>query len=206
MADGGGARRGRPRVFDEDEVLDRAMHLFWEKGYDGTSMVDLVRAMGINSPSIYGAFGSKERLYLRAMARYTKIGEGITGRALAEQPTARQAIEVMLKQHVELFTGFASPRGCLVVLGAANTSQAGPEVREALRRQRGRIREAIRNRLAQAVEDGELPADSDVDALATEYHTFLNGLSLQTSDGVPAQVLLNAIDNVMTGWGRTPPR
>ncbi|WP_184727969.1 TetR/AcrR family transcriptional regulator [Saccharopolyspora phatthalungensis] len=201
MPDGGKSRLGRPRAFDEHEVLERAMHLFWEKGFDTTSMSDLVRATGINSPSIYGAFGSKEQLYLRAVGLYTEIEGGLTARAMSEHGTAKAAIEAMLKQHVVLFTRFDSPRGCLIVMGAANASSAGEEVRNLLVRHRAEIGETIRARIVRAVEDGELPSSSDPAALAQLYHGFLNGLSIQISDGIPPEVLCLAIDNLMAGWG-----
>lgn len=187
-------------MFDEHEVLVRAMHQFWAKGYDATSMTDLVQAMGINSPSIYGAFGSKEELYRRAVALYAETEGAVTATAMAEQPTARDAVEAMLKGLIALYTGSTPGRGCMIVLGTANTSSASAEVHQLLRHHRSGIREAIATRLTGAVQEGELPADTDAPALALFFHTFLNGLSIQVADGVPAEALLDAVDVLMAGW------
>src|SRR5438046_5943942 len=108
---------GRPRAFDADEALDQALTVFWRKGYEGASLPDLTRAMGINRPSLYAAFGNKEALFRKVLDRYAEGSAACVREALAE-PTARSVVEQLLTSAAELFTDPRNPRGCLAVQGA----------------------------------------------------------------------------------------
>ena len=112
--------RGRPREFDRDEVLERAINLFWSRGYEATSVSDLTEAMGITPPSLYSAFGDKKRLFLEAVDRYQAGPGAFAQRALAEEPTAERAIQSLFTGAIETFCDPKQPKGCMVVLSATN--------------------------------------------------------------------------------------
>src|SRR5918992_909212 len=148
-------RRGRPRGFDRDAALRRAMEVFWQRGYEGTSISDLTAAMGINSPSLYAAFGSKEELFREAIDLYDTTDGSASERALREGPTARAAIEAMLRDNAEIYADPAKPSGCMVVLGTTTWTPDNEAVREYLAGIRHKTFELIGARLERGVPDGE---------------------------------------------------
>ncbi len=201
------AERGRPRSFDRTAALKRAMDLFWARGYDATSLSDLTTAMGISSPSLYAAFGCKEALFREAVAHYRATESGGLQRLLDEAPTARAAIEALLRHSAERFTRPGKPQGCFVVLGAVNCSEASEPVRRHLADHRTLVLESIRRRLARGIAEGELPAQFDAAATAAFYVTVLNGLSLQARDGATRQTLDGIVDCALAAWdGLLQPR
>src|SRR5436190_2124683 len=119
--------RGRPREFDIDEALDRALAVFWRNGYEGTSLPDLTEAMGINRPSLYAAFGNKEELFRRVLDRYAE-GPAACARAALNEPTARAVAERLLRETVDLLTDAHGPRKCLLVQGALACGEAADPV------------------------------------------------------------------------------
>src|ERR1700738_1733525 len=118
---------GRPRGFDIDRALDLAMQVFWEKGYEGTSLPDLTSAMGINRPSLYAAFGNKEALFRKVLDRYIEGPAGYVRQALGEQ-TARAVVERLLSGAIDLLTDPRNPGGCLLVQGALACGEAAESV------------------------------------------------------------------------------
>jgi AcrR family transcriptional regulator len=195
------ARRGRPRAFDREAALRRAMEVFWERGYEGTSISELTRAMGINSPSLYAAFGSKEELFREAVALYDTVDEGsATERALREAPTARGAVEAMLRANADIYADPGNPSGCMVVLGSTTWTPRNEDVRSYLAGLRHKTFELIRARLERGVEAGELPPGTDVEALAAYYNTVLEGLSIQARDGASRETMHAIIDCAMATW------
>ncbi|MFC4126762.1 TetR/AcrR family transcriptional regulator [Nocardia rhizosphaerae] len=192
------AERGRPRGFDRDAALRRAMEVFWERGYDGASMSDLTAAMGINSPSLYAAFGDKEALFRAAVELYGRTEGSHTARALREEPTAYAAIAAMLRGNVVTYTDPCLPHGCMVVLAGATYTPRTAPVREFLVEARRRTTADIRARLDRGVRDGDLKPDTDTAALAALYSTVLYGLSIQARDGVGSAELRAAVDSALT--------
>lgn len=186
--------RGRPRAFDRDAALRKAMHVFWKHGFEGTSMMHLVEAMGIVSPSIYAAFGSKEDLFREAVALYVRSDGGSTRRALTEQADIRVAVRTMLHESIKTFGAFDEPRGCLIVLGVQHLGNTTEPVRAFLRSQRQQIRDQLSARFRQALEDGELATNADPETLTTCFMAFLNGVSIEAVDGVDEPALLKAAD------------
>jgi AcrR family transcriptional regulator len=194
------ARRGRPRGFDRDSALHQAMEVFWERGYEGTSISELTQAMGIGAPSLYAAFGSKEELFREAVTSYDQ-GEGsVTQRALEQEPSARAAVEAMLRDNADMYADPESPSGCMVVLGTTTWTPGNEDVREFLAALRQKPFKLMWARLERAIDAGELPPGTDVQALAHYYNTVLEGLSIQARDGVPRETLHAIIDVAMAAW------
>jgi AcrR family transcriptional regulator len=195
------ARRGRPRGFDREVALRRAIEVFWERGYEGTSISELTRAMGINAPSLYAAFGSKEELFREAVTRYDTVEEGsATERALREAPTAHAPVEAMLRANADIYADPDNPSGCMVVLGATTWTPHNEDVRRYLVELRHKAFELIRARLERGVDAGELPPDTDIEALADYYNTVLEGLSIQARDGASRETMHAIIDCAMATW------
>jgi AcrR family transcriptional regulator len=203
--------RGRPREFDREEVLREAMDVFWERGYEGTSLTDLTRAMGIASASIYACFGDKESLFRETIALYGTIAGAPPRRALCEKPTARAAIEAMLQATADSITRPDTPHGCMLILAATIGARENRKVRAFLAGLRQDMFRAIRDRLARGIADGDLAASSpsSLDAIARYYTTVLQGLSVQARDGASRADLEAVITCAMAGWddlARAKPR
>ncbi|SAK52071.1 TetR family transcriptional regulator [Caballeronia fortuita] len=186
--------RGRPRTFDRDAALRNAMKVFWAKGFDTCSMADLVGAMGINSPSLYAAFGSKEDLYREAVELYTDAEGGAALRLFQAHESVRDGLRAMFRASVELFTGSRTPRGCMIFLGAMSVGNEHAKLRAEMQKRRRKVASIVAARLAQGVEHGELDARTDVEALAALCMTLFAGLSIQAQDGVRRAALFAAID------------
>jgi AcrR family transcriptional regulator len=191
------AERGRPRGFDRDAALRQAMEVFWQKGYDGASMSELTSAMGINSPSLYAAFGSKEALFREAAELYSRAA-GCVWSNLATSPTAREGVETLLRSTVRGLSEPGNPRGCMTVLAGIGASSEN--VCATLRAQRQASVELLRERLQRAKREGEIGENTDVRALAQFYTTVQHGLSLQARDGVGRKGLLQIVDCALAAW------
>ncbi|MGC1547078.1 MAG: TetR/AcrR family transcriptional regulator [Rhodanobacter sp.] len=191
--------RGRPRKFDRELALRKAMYIFQERGYDGASLGDLTAAMGINSPSLYAAFGCKEALFREAVNLYVATDGAVTGKALASEETARASVDAMLRGAARIFTAEAG-RGCLVVLGAGHRTPDNEAVYSDLVERRAQAQVGVRQRLKKGIADGDVPQDVDIAAVAAFYTTVLNGLSLQARDGASRRRLLSVVDCAMSAW------
>ncbi|MBB3290914.1 MULTISPECIES: TetR/AcrR family transcriptional regulator [Rhizobium] len=188
---------GRPREFDRDEALAKARDLFWERGYEGVSMSDLVDAMGIASARIYAAFESKEALFQEAVTLYASGEGGFATRALAEEPNVFDAFKRLLRDAVSLYTRPNQPHGCMIVMAATNYTIHNQAVRRRLGTYRRDRAASLHERLKKASENGELKPDADPRALAEFYAAFLHGLSVQAADGVPRDVLLSTLSHAL---------
>jgi AcrR family transcriptional regulator len=193
------AERGRPRSFDREAALKKAMELFWAQGYDGTSLSDLTRAMGINAPSLYAAFGCKEALFREAATLYVNTVGGVTSRALESGKTARESVEAMLRSAVELPRGHL-PTGCLVVHGAPNRTAESEGAHTHLAQLRQLTRAHVLARLKRGVAEGDLGDGTDLAAIAGFYTTVLHGLAVQSRDGASRQAQSAIIDCAMAAW------
>ncbi|WP_437927199.1 TetR/AcrR family transcriptional regulator [Sorangium sp. So ce291] len=192
--------RGRPRSFDRAAALRRAMEVFWERGYEGTSLSDLTTAMGINSPSLYAAFGCKEALFREAVSLYNEVEGAAVARAVRDAPTARRAVEAMLRGNAEAYVSPGKPSGCMIVLAATLGTQESEAVRCHLAEVRRGALVELQRRLDRGVAEGDLPAGTDTAALAAFYTTVLQGLSIQARDGASREALLAIVDCAMAAW------
>jgi AcrR family transcriptional regulator len=194
--------RGRPRGFDREAALEAAMRLFWSRGYEATSVSDLVAAMGITPPSLYGAFGDKKRLFLEALDRY-QAGPGcFAHRALTEEPTAERAMRRLMMDAVKSFTDPHNPRGCMVILAATNCAAESDDVMEVLASRRRAAQAMLRQRLLIGRAAGEMASGADIDALAGQVTATLSGLAILARDGASRASLRRIVDQMMLSWPR----
>jgi AcrR family transcriptional regulator len=191
---------GRPREFDRDAALEAAMFLFWRKGFAATSMNDLCDAMGISSPSLYAAFGSKEALYLEAVELYVRTQGPPVWDKLAEGTTARAGIENLLIAWTEsLPKSRATPAGCMALLAAVGDEWPAAIVR-VVKKVRLEMLGTLRSRLEAAVADGELPASTDIDGLSRFYLGVFQGMAVQAKDGATQTELRAVAAAAMAAW------
>lgn len=192
-------KAGRPRQFDRDTALRQAMALFWEYGYESTSLAQLKQAMGgISAASLYAAFGSKEALYKEAIARYMETEGGRLRKALADPDAAPlQAIENALRSMVACLSDTGHPQGCMVVLSATNCSPENEHLRRAMALEREQTRLVFRDCLQRGIDRGQLKPATDADGLAAYLSTVLNGLSIQARDGLDISTLNRVVDATM---------
>ncbi|WP_447728734.1 TetR/AcrR family transcriptional regulator [Sphingomonas koreensis] len=194
------AERGRPRGFDRDAALERAMRLFWSKTYEGTSLADLTGAMGINAPSLYAAFGSKEALFREAVAHYSAHHGTEIWWTLRDTPAIDDAVEGFLHATARSYSMPGDPAGCLIVLGTQHgDGEDDPAHRELRARRRASLSE-IAERLSRAVGDGELPAGFDVAGAAAFLLSVQTGMSVLARDGADRAALEAAARGGALGW------
>jgi AcrR family transcriptional regulator len=190
---------GRPREFDIEKALDSALRVFWRKGYEGASLPDLTRAMGINRPSLYAAFGNKESLFRKVLDRYVERPAAYVRKALNE-PTARAVAERLLGGALDLLADPRNPRGCLMVQGALACGKAAESVRRELvsRRMAGEVE--VRRRFERALTEGDLPADSDPADLARYVVTVVRGMAVQAAGGASREELRRVVEIALRAW------
>jgi AcrR family transcriptional regulator len=188
--------RGRPREFDADKALDAAMGLFWQHGYEGTSLSALSTAMQINMPSLYAAFGNKESLFKKAVDRYIQQPASYLPNALKE-PTARRCVQKLFAGAINLAMQQKRPTGCMLVQGALTSGPGDARIREEMASRRGMAERAVRMRLERAISDGDLPASSNAAKLARFVITVLWGLSVQAVGGAKREELEDVAEMAM---------
>ncbi|HVY13596.1 MAG TPA: TetR/AcrR family transcriptional regulator [Rhodopila sp.] len=195
------ARTGRPRNFDRDEAVAKAMHLFWQYGYEGTSLEQLRHAMGdISSASFYAAFGSKEALYRETLVEYLRTHGKVVTALRDEHLPPRDRLEQALRRSAAMQTASAHPTGCMVALSATICSEGGASAQAVTAAERKANREAIAACVKAGVEEGILRPDTDVAGLAALYEGLLVGLSIQARDGVAGKSIDAAITQAMKAW------
>jgi AcrR family transcriptional regulator len=195
---------GRPRAFDMEKALHKALEVFWRKGYEGASLPDLCEAMGINKPSLYAAFGNKEQLFLKAIELYENRPCAFFYPAL-EQKSSYEVIRHMLCGAAKANADPNNPPGCVIVQGALACSESAAFVKEALiiKRRAGEV--ALCQRLQRARDEGDLPADADPAALARYIGAVLQGMAVQATSGANCDELRQVADTVLSAWpGKRP--
>jgi AcrR family transcriptional regulator len=190
---------GRPRAFDIEKALERALQVFWEKGYEGTSLSDLTEAMGINRPSLYAAYGNKEALFRKALDRYVQRTMAFVRDAINE-PTARGVAERLLRSAADMVTHRRNPRGCLTVRGALSSGEEADPIRLELALRRSEGEAAIRERLERAKGEGELPTSTNPADLARYLATVYQGMSVQAAGGATREQLRRVAETALRAW------
>jgi len=194
-------RTGRPRAFNRDEAVAAAMHLFWEHGFESTSLAQLRAAMGdISAASFYAAFESKEALFREVVdqyiASYGQVSESFRDTSISP----KAAIEQGLRRSARMQTERSHPLGCLLVLSAVTCSPEHNHIQEILAKERQKVRSWLNDCIERAVANGQLPDSTDIAMLVTLFETFLRGISTQARDDVPFEVIDAAITQLMSIW------
>jgi len=196
-------RVGRPRSFNQDQALNRAMHVFWKKGYEGASLHDLTAAMGIQPASLYAAFGNKQAVFEQALTRYL-AGPAAYMHAALEEPTAYAVAERTLCRTAELLAGRRGRHGCMTIQAALVGSEETEAIRRKLTRLRLREQNALRRRFERAKDEGDLPERADATGLADFITTVFQGMTVQAINGARRQELLRIAKTALRAWpGRT---
>lgn len=193
--------RGRPRSFDREAALNAAMEVFWTKGYEAASISDLTTAMGINPPSLYAAFGDKEKLFLATIEQYAASR---SDQMCPEQPTAKDAIEVYLRFKADLLSGAGHPRGCMLMVAFFTAANASPGLNAVLSKKRAEAREHMRQRIKRGIAEGDVPEGADPGALADFYATITNGMAQMARDGATRKSLMATVDQAMAAFPAAP--
>lgn len=181
------------------------MHLFWRRGYEGTSVSDLTEAMGITPPSLYAAFGDKKRLFLETVDRY-QSGPGSFAQAAFNEPTAERAMRRLMLDTIDSFFEPGNPKGCMVVLAATNCTSDSSDILDELAGRRRMAERMVRDRIAAGRAANEIPEDADVDTLAGTIVTTIYGLSIKARDGASRAALRKVAEQVMSAWPLRPSR
>lgn len=192
--------RGRPRGFDRDKALAKAMELFWNKGYEGASMAELTSVMGIGAPSLYAAFGSKEELFRQAVDLYCDTEGGIIWRNALAAPTAFESVKAFLMTTAREFTRADRPRGCLVILSALHATESSATVRAELTAKRRQCIRVLADHLGSGIERGEIAPGTDLEGLARYYLTVQQGMSIQARDGADQRMLEVIAEAALASW------
>jgi AcrR family transcriptional regulator len=190
--------RGRPRAFDRDQALARAMQVFWSKGYEAASLADLTKAMDINPPSLYAAFGDKEGLFIEAVRRYHENVR--MSCPYAGEPTARRAVERLLTELATLFTDRSHPAGCLSVMAMVTSGTTSARLHKMVSDERAMAKARLRERIQRGVQEGDVAPDTDVNALTDFYSAVINGMSLQAREGASRKAVLAMVETAMRAW------
>jgi AcrR family transcriptional regulator len=197
--------RGRPKNFDRSVALQQAMMLFWERGYEGASFDDLTAAMGISASSFYNSFGSKERLYQEATEAYTvAAGKWFVGELNADTDT-RTAFHRLLTAAAREFTRNDRPSGCMIALACTQVSPALTSLRDTMVAYRGAAQSAMAARIQRGIDEGDVPKDTDVEALAAFFSALSRGLADQARDGASRERLQEIVEVGMRTWPATAP-
>ncbi|HCA5338424.1 TPA: TetR/AcrR family transcriptional regulator [Acinetobacter baumannii] len=193
-------KRGRPKCFDEQQVLEKAMLLFWEHGYEATSISDLTHALEITAPSLYSAFGDKAGLFYKSIDYYLAHEACPIETIFLEAKSAKIAFELYLYDNVKRLVQPNKPAGCMLVVAAMNCSDATQEVQQNLLDKRIKTKEKLLKRLEQGVEQGDLPINAPLQEMTDFYATVIQGLTIQARDGASTEQLHKVVEHAMKAW------
>ena len=191
--------KGRPREFCVDAALTAALGVFWSKGYEGASLTDLTKAMGLTKPSLYAAFGNKESLFHKALDLYESEKLEYTREAL-KQPTARAVAEHFLRGAIDAQTSSCDPKGCLGVISVTACAAEAESIKADVLKRRASSQAALVERFAQAKRDGELPDNLTAEGLTSFLYAILQGMAVQAGSGATRAELERVVDTSLMVW------
>ena len=192
-------KTGRPRSFDRDAALEQAMFAFWRHGYETTSIADLTAALGVTAPSLYTAFGDKQRLFLEAVQRYAGDPQVMADR-IAGAASAYDAARDLLTNAAMAYTGEETPKGCLLASATASGSAESAAVQRAVADIRTTIARHLADRIDRDIASGTLPQGTDAAALSGLVMAVIQGLSVLARDGAPRATLLSIATAALAAW------
>lgn len=193
------ATMGRPREFDTEKALDKALDVFWRHGYEGASISELTQAMGISPPSLYAAFGNKEKLFRSALDRYAAVRKQLWAELLVE-PTAKGMMQRLFERVIEFYADEGNPNCCMLVKGTMTSGDCGQVIADHMSAKRAESEAILIDRFSQAKAGGELPDDIDPRDLAGYYMTVLDGMSVRAAAGAGRAELRKVAELAMRGW------
>ncbi|WP_298030600.1 TetR/AcrR family transcriptional regulator [uncultured Desulfovibrio sp.] len=176
--------KGRPRAFDREQALHRALEVFWQHGYEPASVAELCNAMEIKPPSLYATFGNKASLFLEALRYYESTYWDAPAKRFMSEPDIYTAVANFFSESAQILLSPETPCGCMVVLAAINIAEDEKEIIESVREVRLATKKMFADRLRRAIQDAQIPPDTDVPALAGALNTLLEGLSIHARDGL----------------------
>lgn len=196
-------RRGRPRAYEPEIALGKALDLFRRQGFAATSLDDLSEATGMNRPSLYGAFGDKRELYIKSYQRYREDARASMVEIFRQEMPVRQRLERIFASALNIYlSGETGPRGCFTVVTAASEAVDDPEIRAMVLDGLTELDKAFANCFRRAKENGELPASADPAVLAQLASATVHSIAIRARARVSRRelegIVKGAID-VMVG-------
>lgn len=195
--------RGRPLGFDKEAALNQALMLFWQKGFDNTSIHDLTEALGITPPSLYAAFGNKEALFWAAVDLYSSKYAVSISTTLEEKTLPKEAIHHLLRKLAQNYTDGNTPHGCLIVCAINNDLNHSGRVNKILQKMRRASEKVIFEKIKLAIQLKQIPSDTDAKNLSKFFATIIQGMSIQSKDGASKKDLIAVADLAMNVWPST---
>lgn len=195
-------KRGRPPAFDRETVLAAARDVFWEHGYDGSSIADLTASMGITPQSLYAAFQSKADLYREALDQYRRMPRPYPGNPLREEIETVAAFERFLRNSAMIFTAPDHPKGCMISTAVLNCASENEDIAYYVSALRQQTLDAFTTRIERGIAEGELRPDTNAKSLARFLGAIVQGMSVQARDGATSEELMEMVKHAMNELGR----
>lgn len=192
--------RGRPKCFNEQQALEKAMLMFWQYGYEATSISDLTKALGITAPSLYSTFGDKADLFEKCLDFYIEHEACAIDQIFMQAKTSKIAIELYFRENLNRLVQANKPKGCMLVVATMNCSDSNQSIQKQLLLKRNQSKEKIYARLKQGQIQGEIPETVDLKVMTDFYVTLLQGMTIQARDGADQKQLAGVVDMAMKTW------
>lgn len=193
-------RRGRPKCFNEQEALEKATMLFWQYGFEATSIGDLTKALGITAPSLYSSFGDKAQLFQKCLDYYQLHETCGMDEIFRSSLNTKHAMRIYLEKSLKNLIQDQKPTGCMFVVSTMNCSEQNQQLQQQLIQKRVQKKVKILSYLQRAQSNKELKSDVNLQVLADYYATLLQGMSIQARDGATVEQLQQVVDLAMQTW------